>query len=98
MSKIIILILIITIIQCIIHTYQANRLISMDNIQSRTNNLRQNKFLEINQIVYSNIFFNLVLWHINHLRLFNAKSIFNQKMDTNNSISNNSVYHILVTV
>ena len=59
-----------------------------------TNNLRQNKFVEMNQIVYSNIFFNLVLWHINHLRLFNAKSIFRY---TNASISNNSVYHILVT-
>ena len=60
MSKIIILILIIKIIQCIINTYQANRLISMDNIQSRTNNLRQNKFLEINQIfiqIFSLIWF-----------------------------------------
>ena len=65
----------------------------MHNILRRTNNLRQNKFLEINQIVYSNIFFNLVLWHINHLKLFNAKSIFKY---TNSSISNNSVYHILV--
>ena len=32
----------------------------------------------------------LVLWHINHCRLFNAKSIFIQIIS---SISNNSVYH-----
>ena len=32
--------------------------------------------------------FGLVLWHINHCRLFNAKSIF---IDINSSISNNSV-------
>ena len=49
-----------------IQTTQANKFISIHNIQSRTNNLRQNKFVEINQIVYSNIFFNLVLWHIKH--------------------------------
>ena len=49
-----------------IQTKQANKFISIHNIQSRTNNLRQNKFVEINQIVYSNIFFNLVLWHIKH--------------------------------
>ena len=33
-------------------------------------------------------FFGLVLWHINHCRLFNAKSIFIQ---INSSIPNNSV-------
>ena len=32
--------------------------------------------------------FDLVLWHLNHLRLFSAKSIFKY---TNSSISNNSV-------
>ena len=32
--------------------------------------------------------FGLVLWHINHCRLFNAKSIF---IHINNSISNYSV-------
>ena len=31
-----------------------------------------------------------VLWHINHCRLFNAKSIF---IHINSSISNNSVWH-----
>ena len=34
--------------------------------------------------------FGLVLWHINHCRLFNAKSIF---IHRNSSISNNSVQH-----
>ena len=34
--------------------------------------------------------FGLVLWHINHCRLFNAKFIFIQ---INSSISNNSVWH-----
>ena len=88
------LIIIIIMIQWIIQTKQANKFISIHNIQSRTNNLRQNKFVEINQIVYSNIFFNLVSWHINHWKLFNAKSIFKY---TNSSISKNSVHHILVT-
>ena len=44
MSKMII------IIQWIIQTKKANKFISMHNIQSRTNDLRQKKFLEINQI------------------------------------------------
>ena len=48
MSKIIIIMIII--IQWIIQTKQANKFISIHNIQSRTNNLRQNKFVEINQI------------------------------------------------
>ena len=91
---IIIIIIIIIIIHWIIQTKEANKFISMHNILRRTNNLRQNKFVAINHIVYLNIFFNLVLWHINNLRLFNAKSIFKY---TNSSISNNSVYHILVT-
>ena len=34
------------------------------------------------------VWFGLVLWHINHWRLFNAKSIF---ISINSSISNNSV-------
>ena len=34
--------------------------------------------------------FSFVLWHINHCRLFNAKSIF---IHINSSISNNSVQH-----
>ena len=36
----------------------------------------------------SKVFFDLVLWHINHCRLFNAKSIF---IHINSSISNNSL-------
>ena len=42
-------------------------------------------------ISYSNFFsavFGLVLWHINHCRLFNAKYIF---IHINSSISSNSV-------
>ena len=38
------------IIQGIIQTKQANKFISIHNIQSRTNNLSQNKFVELNQI------------------------------------------------
>ena len=70
------------------------KVVSIHNIPKRRNNLRQNKFVEINQIVYSNILFDLVLWHINHLRLFNLKFICKC---TNSSISNNSIHHILVT-
>ena len=36
------------------------------------------------------IWFGLVLWHINHCKLFNAKSIV---IHINSSISNNSVFH-----
>ena len=40
--------------------------------------------------IYNLVLFCLVLWHINHYRLFNIKSIF---MHINSSISNNSVKH-----
>ena len=53
-------------------------------------NLRSN--LMVSQLMVSKRIqkgvFGLALWHINHYRLFNAKSIF---IHINSSISNNSV-------
>ena len=41
------------------------------------------------------VLFSLVSWHINHCRLFNAKSIF---IRINGSISNNSVHSFKVKI
>ena len=44
--------------------------------------------LDCNVVVSDVVWFGLVLWHVNHCWLFNAKSIFKHM---NSSVSNNSV-------
>ena len=57
-----------------------------------TYNGPRDQFININSVlsifILLLIWSGLVLWHINHCRLFNVKPIF---IDINSSISNNSV-------